>query len=255
MIDALIVDDEQHNIVMLRSLINENFPDIRLLDYATNADEAYTKINLLKPRLLFLDIVMQGKSGFDLLRMFTEIGFEVIFVSAYNEFAITAFKFNALGYILKPIDYMELQKTVKKAVEIIEAQESFNNHKLLDFVSSLEEKSHKINKISVHHNNKVVLLGLKNIVYVESEKDFCKIRMTDGAIYTSTKELNKFDDLLHELGDFIKINRSSIVNINYIKSYSKGNGCEITVSTGQEFEVSRRRKAEIISILKEKLKL
>jgi two-component system LytT family response regulator len=134
MITAIIVDDEKHNVVMLQSLLKENCPEINVVDFAYNVESAFEKINTIKPQLVFLDIKMPKKSGFDLLRLFPEINFEVIFVSAFNEYAITAFEFNALGYILKPIDYVALQKTVKNASSIIYARNNLQNNDISQFL-------------------------------------------------------------------------------------------------------------------------
>ncbi|MES2513850.1 MAG: response regulator transcription factor [Bacteroidota bacterium] len=253
MVTALIVDDEKHNVVMLQSLLAENCPEINVLDFANDAESAYDKINLLKPQLVFLDIKMPGKSGFDLLRLFTEINFEVIFVSAYNEYAITAFEFNALGYILKPIDYVALQKTVKNATSIIYARNSLNNNEISQFVKTLDDKGDKINKISVHHNDKVVFLNVSNFVYIESKGGICELNLIDKSRYSSNKELKKFEDLFNRIGSFIRINHSIIINTDYIKNYTKGEVFTITVTTGEIFEVSRRKKTEILSVLKTKV--
>ncbi|MGZ5486577.1 MAG: LytR/AlgR family response regulator transcription factor, partial [Nitrososphaeraceae archaeon] len=102
MISAIIIDDEVHNRNVLKTLLEKYCPMIKVIEECGNAIDAFDKINELKPQLIFLDIKMPGKSGFDLLKMFSGIDFEVIFVSAFNEYAITAFEFNALGYILKP---------------------------------------------------------------------------------------------------------------------------------------------------------
>lgn len=253
MVTALIVDDEKHNVVMLKSLLEENCPDVNILDFANDAESAFEKINLLKPQLVFLDIKMSEKSGFDLLRMFNEINFEVIFVSAYNEYAITAFEFNALGYILKPIDYVALQKTVKNATSIIYARSSINNSEISQFVKTLEDKGDKINKISVHHNDKVVFLNVNDFVYIESKGGVCELNLIDKSRYLSNKDLKKFEDLFSKIGSFIRINHSIIINTDYIKSYTKGDNFTITVSSGEIFEVSRRKKPEILSILKTKI--
>lgn len=250
MVTAIIVDDETHNTIILQALLKENCPEINVIDVENNADTAFEKINTLKPQLVFLDIKMPNKSGFDLLRMFPEINFEVIFVSAYNEYAITAFEFNALGYILKPIDYTILQKTVKNATSIIYARRSINNNEISQFVKTLEDTGDKINKISVHHNDKVILINIKDFVFIEGKTDFCEITLIDGSSYTSTKELKKFENLLQELGSFVRINKSIIVNVDHIESYTKGDICEITFNAGQIFEVSRRKKTDIISLLK-----
>ena len=253
MITAIIIDDEMHNITMLQSLLKENCPDINVIDTAYDVDSAYEKICIQKPQLIFLDIKMQNKSGFDLLRLFPEINFEVIFVSAYNEYAITAFEFNALGYILKPIDYVALQKTVRNATSIIFARRSINNVEISQFVKTLEDKGDKINKISVHHNDKVVFLNVYDFVYIESKFEVCELNLIDKSRYTSSKELKKFENLLNEIGSFIRINHQVIINTDFIKSYTKGDACSITVTTGEVFEVSRRKKAEILAVLKNKV--
>jgi two-component system LytT family response regulator len=253
MITAIIVDDEKHNVVMLQSLLKENCPEINVVDFAYNVESAFEKINTIKPQLVFLDIKMPKKSGFDLLRLFPEINFEVIFVSAFNEYAITAFEFNALGYILKPIDYVALQKTVKNASSIIYARNNLQNNDISQFLKTLEDKGDKINKISVHHNDKVIFLNVKDFVFIECKTEFCELNLFDRSTYTSSKELKKFENLLSEIGSFIKINKSIIINTDYIKSYTKGDVFKITMHTGEVFEVSRRKKTDIISLLKTKM--
>jgi len=253
MITALLVDDEKHNIVMLQALLKENCPEISVIDTANDADTAFEKINSLNPQLVFLDIKMPNKSGFDLLRMFPEINFEVIFVSAYNEYAITAFDFNALGYILKPIDFSSLQKTVYKATSIIYAKRSVNNNEISQFIKTLEDKGDKINKISVHHNDKVVFFNVNDFIYIEAKDGFCELNLVDKSRYTSSKDLKKFENLLNNIGSFIRISHSVIVNVDHIKSYTKGDVCSIMISTGEQFEVSRRKKTEIVSLLKTKI--
>lgn len=253
MVNAIIIDDERHNIFMLQSLLKENCPDIHIISTSSNVDDAYEKITSLKPDLIFLDIKMRGKSGFDLLRLFTEITFEVIFVSSYNDYAITAFEFNALGYILKPIDYLALQKTVNKTISIIKARQTVNNPEMTEFIKALGDTGEKINKVSAHHNGKVYMLNVADFVYIESKTDYCEINLIDSKRFTTSKGLKQFESLLSEIGSFIRINKSIIVNTNYIVSYTKGETCEITLKTGQVFEVSRRKKTSIISSFREKL--
>jgi two-component system, LytTR family, response regulator len=255
MVTALIVDDEKHNIVMLQALLKENCPNVNIVGIANSADSAFEKINTLKPQLVFLDIKMPHKSGFDLLRMFTNINFEVIFVSAYNEYAITAFEFNALGYILKPIDFDALQKAVQKATTFIQANNTSQNNEILHFVKTLEDKGDRVNKISVHKHDKVIFVNVNDFVYIEGKAEYCELHLIDKTTYTSTKELKKFDSLLQEIGSYIRINKSVIVNVNYILSYTKGDVCEVTMNTGEVFEVSRRKKTEVISALKDKVML
>ena len=251
MITALIVDDEQHNVNVLHALLKTYCPEINVVSMANSADMAFEEINKHNPQLVFLDIKMPHKSGFDLLRMFPEIDFEVIFVSAYNEYAIKAFDFHALGYILKPIDFTNLQKSVKRAEKLINNKYR-NDGDISNFMKSLADKGDFIDKISVHHNDKVIFVNVDEIVFIEAQSDYCDLNLKNGGYYTSSKDLKKFEELLSKNGNFIRINKSIIINIDFIKSYSKGEICEITVSTNQIFEVSRRKKTEILALLKTK---
>ncbi len=247
-ITAIIVDDEEHNRNFLKLMIKNHCPLIIVIDEADNADDAFKSINYLKPQLVFLDIKMPNKSGFDLLKMFNIINFEVIFVSAFNEYAITAFEYNALGYILKPIDYSKLIIAVDKAIIKINSQTQDDNVFL--FIKTLEEKNDLINKITIHHKDKVVLLNIIDIVFIEVSEDMCLLKLIDNTTYYSSKDLKLFEGMLKELGHFIRINKSVIINTNYIKSYSKGEMCILEMSNGGQFEVSRRKKVDVLSKLK-----
>jgi two-component system, LytTR family, response regulator len=248
MITAIIIDDEAHNRNVLRTLLQKHCPDIKVLDEAESAAEAFFKVIEQKPQLLFLDIKMPGKSGFDLLKLFKEIDFEVIFVSAFDEYAIKAFEFNALDYILKPIDYVKLTKAVSKAVAKIKTHDKDDT--VLHFVKTLADKNDLISKFSVHHNGKVVFVNVNDVEFIEAKTDFCELYLKDGSHYTSSKDLKLFEDVLAEAGNFIRVNRSVIVNTNYLKGYTKGEVCIIELVSGHHFEVSRRKKTEIIGKLR-----
>lgn len=137
-VTAIIIDDEEHNRNVLNTLLKKHCPLVQIIAEAANVEDAFEKIKNKKPQLIFLDIKMPNKSGFDLLKLYDVIDFEVIFVSAFNEYAITAFDFNALGYILKPIDYSKLIKVVDKAILKIDSNQQNNN--VLHFIKTLEEK-------------------------------------------------------------------------------------------------------------------
>lgn len=245
-IRAITIDDELHNRKMLSMLLKNHCPQIELYDEASNADEAFQKIRESKPDLIFLDIRMPEKNGFELLRMFSKIDFEVIFVTAYDEYAIRAFEFNALGYILKPIDFEKLISVVEKAITTIYRQEHASE--MVYFIKTIEEQEFAINKITVHHNNKVVFLALKDIVSVEAEQSSCTVKLADLNCYVSGKSFASFEQFLDPM-IFIKIHRGIIINIHHIKTYTKGSSCIIEMINGQTFEVSRRKKAEILDIL------
>lgn len=247
MITALLIDDEIHSRNVLRRLLNKHFPDLNILTEAKSADEGYDLISELKPQLVFLDVQMPEKNGFDLLKQFERIDFEVIFVSAFNEYAVTAFDFNALGYVLKPIDLNKLILTVNKAISKIESNS--RSYDLSQFVKTLEPESQTVKKISLHHNEKVVLVSIADILSIQSNSGICDVRLTNDKHYYSSKDLKLFEDLLNKSGNFMRINKNCILNLDFIKSYQKGEICVLEMQNGQEFEVSRRKKTEIITRL------
>lgn len=248
MVTALIIDDEENNRDVLRTLLAKNCPDINLIGEAENADEAFLKITSLKPQLVFLDIMMPGKSGFDLLKMFHEINFEVIFVTAYDTYAISAFEFNALDYILKPISVAKLIRAVEKGVQKI--QSNISDESILHFIQTLSDKNELVSRFSVHNHDKVIFIEVSDISYIEAKEDNTTLTLFNNAHYYSSKDLVKYESVLREAGNFIRINKSVIINTHFIKGYSKGEPCIIDLKTGQCFEVSRRRKAEILKKLK-----
>lgn len=244
---ALIIDDEEHNRNNLKILLNKHCPDINIIGDARSVDEAFTMINVHKPKMIFLDVMMPEKSGFDLLKLFNKLDFEVIFVSAFNEYAVTAFEYNALGYILKPIDYNKLVVTVNKAVLRIELANS--NNEVLQFIKTLDPQTNSIAKIPIHHNDKVVLLDIAEVVSIESIEGVCHIT-TLSKRHLSSKELKIFEGLLKNAGNFERINKSTLINLDHLQSYEKGETCVLQMINNNKFEVSRRKKTEILHKLR-----
>jgi len=248
MITALIIDDEHNNRNVLKTLLAKHCSGIAVIDEAQNVEDAFLKINSLKPKLIFLDIMMPRKSGFDLLKMFPIIDFEVIFVTAYDNYAVSAFEFNALDYILKPIGAQKLIKAIEKATRKINSNTS--GESILHFVRSLSDKNELVTRFSVHHHGKVIFIEVSDISFIEAKEDSTTLTLYDNTRHYSSKDLVKYESVLQVTGNFIRINKSVIINTRFIKSYSKGDPCIIELKTGQSFEVSRRRKSEIIKNLK-----
>jgi two-component system LytT family response regulator len=247
-IRSLIIDDEQANRDVLGNMLQKHCPSIELCGSASSADEGFELITALKPGLVFLDIRMPEKSGFDLLRMFGSIDFHVIFISAFDQYAIQAFEFNVLDYILKPIDHTKLVKAVGKVEKSIQ-----NNHQenVLHFVHSLDEKSALIKRFSLHHNDKVHVIDIDDICYIQALRGYCEIVTENNQRFISSKTLSNYEDLLSPFSHFLRVNKSVLINIHYIKDYTKGMECMITIkNSSSEIEVSRRKKTNIIQYLK-----
>lgn len=247
MIRSYIVDDEEHNRLVLRTLLNNYFQNIEVIGEADNVNDAYVEIYKLKPQLVFLDVKMPVKNGFDLLKLFKKINFEVIFVTAYDEFAINAFELNAIGYILKPIDYTLLSNTISKAEKVISA--NYPQKTVSHFIETLNFDNTIINKIMVHHNDKVVFIEVTKIIIIQSNNGYCEIHTSDNQIYYSTKDLKMYENVFKDSNQLIRINKSCIINTSFISSYSKGEPCIVLLSNGKSVEIPRRKKTEILSVL------
>lgn len=247
-IKCILIDDEAGNISVLSKYLKKYCPDVEKIAEAESADEAFRLINGTKPDLIFLDIKMPSKSGFDLLRMFDKINFDVIFISGFDEFAIQAFDFNAIDYILKPIDYQKLISSVRKAKERIELKGKQQN--ILHLVHSIDEKKELVKKITLHHQGKVHIVDVQEISHIEAIRGYCEITTTENIKFISTKTLKDHEELLANIPSFIRVNKSVLINILHIISYSKGDFCLITLKNKTEIEVSRRKKTEIIDKIK-----
>ncbi len=246
-IKCIIVDDEDGNRSLLTKYLEKFCPDVEKAGEAESADEAYALILECKPDLVFLDIKMPHKTGFDLLRMFDKIDFDVIFISGFDEFAIQAFDYNAIDYILKPINYQKLISSVKRAQERISLK---NKSDLLQLAHSIDEASAQVKKVTLHHHGKVYLVDVNEIICIEAIRGYCEIATVENIKFISTKTLKDHEALLANVPFFIRANKSMLINIHHISSYSKGNTCFITLKDKTEIEVSRRKKTDILEKIK-----
>jgi two-component system LytT family response regulator len=247
---ALIIDDEADNRGVLRKLLTKFCPGVEVCAEADSVASAYEKIIDHKPQVIFLDIQMPGDNGFSLLKKFTEIPFEVIFVTSYDRYAIEAIKFSALDYLLKPVEISELQATVGRLEKVIE-QKGTRKKQVVNLILHLEEEDIE-KKVAVHQNDSVVLLPLREITHMEAERNYTLIVTSKKEKFTSSKNLGEFEDMLENYPQFIRINKHCLINMNFINDYSKGEPCMLTVNGEFSFEISRRKKQEILEILKKK---
>jgi two-component system LytT family response regulator len=246
---AILVDDEQPGLDSMRKLVQLNCPDVEIIASCTNANSAHEAIKTLHPDLIFLDIAMPGKSGFDLLREIKDEKFEVIFVTAHNEFMIEAFHFSALDYLLKPVDEDLLVEAVKRAkVRIVEK----NGKKNIDtFLYNVQQKP-AVNqmRLCIPSIKGFQVVELDEIVYAEASNNYSNFYFTDKRIICTAKSLFEYEELLADSG-FVRIHKSFLVNLLHVKEYIRGEGGSVILSNGQEVEVSRRKKEFFMGKMKE----
>lgn len=247
-LSALLIDDEAKSRHGLRTLIGRFCPEIVICGEAEDIEEAYIQILAQQPELLFLDIQMPNGNGFSLLKKFETLPFEVIFVTSFDEYAINAIKFSALDYLLKPIEVNDLITAVNKAVKK-KAGRQDSQTQLINLLN-ISDKNQLDKKIVAHQNDKVVLIPVDNILFIEAENRYSHIHTSGNEKFTISKTLKEFEDFFSDNPAFIRINKNEMVNINYIHNYSKGEPCIIKMLDGKTFEISRRKKQEVLDRLK-----
>lgn len=244
MLNALIVDDEVLGAKTLESLLKLHCTDVNITGIAHSADEAEKSINGTAPDVVFLDIEMPFANGFDLLQRLKNHAFDVIFTTAYNEYAVKAIKHNALDYLLKPIVPEELVAAVKKCESKKNgAPQGYKN--LEKIISTLSQKVHKV---PVPSPEGIVYLDPDNIVYLQGDINYTHIHLIQGSKITSSKTLKDFEQMLSPR-QFFRIHKANIINLSYVSKYLKGDGGEVIMAEGSSLEVSRQKKADLLALL------
>lgn len=245
---CVLIDDEIRSIDTLKTII-ENFidDDLKILGTANSAKEGYDLIKITKPQIVFLDIEMPHQTGFDMLEKFKKIDFEVIFTTGFDQYAITAIKFSALDYLLKPINISELSLAVKKAQERLNSKSNTNHiQNLLDNIRSPKDTT---NKIPLPVMNGLEMVQVGQIAHCKASQDYTTITLKDGKQVLVTRSIKYFDELLTDY-NFFRTHHSHLVNKEYIKKYVKGEGGYIITDNGDEIPISRRKKTDFLNWLK-----
>lgn len=243
MIRALIVDDEQHCIDHLAGLIEEMVPDkVHIMDSFSTAHDGLLAIQKYHPDLVFLDVQLdREQTAFELLRELGEMRTEIIFTTAYEKYAVQAFRFSALDYLLKPIDGDDLKRAVGR---LLEKNPRIETTKKLETL--LGNLFNATKRICVPVLNGFVVLNVVDIIRCESDINYTTLFLKDRQKLTVARTLKEFEEMLSDY-NFFRIHNSHLVNLSMIRSYSKGKGGSVTLSDGTVLEVSTRRKEEFLS--------
>lgn len=247
MIKAVIIDDEQHCIDRLTMLLAKNCSDtVELLTGVQTVEEGLAAIKTYKPQLVFLDIEIGNKTGFDLLKQLPEINFEVIFTTAYDKYAVQAFKFSAIDYLLKPIDADELQAAIKRFNDRISQKDIAGKFDAL--FHNLKNIQSTSKKICVPVLSGLVFIQTDDIIRCESSVNYTTLFLKDKQKLLVAKTLKEFEEMLTGY-NFYRVHNSHLINLAYIKMYNKGKGGTVTMTDGSEIEVSTRRKDDFLKQL------
>ncbi len=236
---AIIIDDEERARTALSSLLFEYCKNVEVIDTCSNVPDGVLAINKLRPDLVFLDIEMPEYNGFELLSFFREVDFEIIFVTAYNDYALKAFEVSAVDYVLKPVDIDKLKSAVEKA------EKKLNGFDMQVRLDVLKEsfKTEQFNKIALPVSDGLLFVDTSEIVYLEADGAYTEVWLNNGSKIVVSKKIKFFEDVLDKRPNFFRSHRSYIVNINFIKKYNRSDNA-LTLDNSKTIIISRDRKAE-----------
>lgn len=246
---TILIDDEPRGISSMQKLLQINCPEINVIGSFTDADEAIQMIKKLNPDLVFLDIAMPVKNGFELLKELKGQSFEVIFVTAHNQFMIEAFHFSAIDYLLKPVEDNLLVDAVNRARKRID--EKTGNKNVETFLHNLKQKhSPQKMKLCIPSLKGFQVIELDDILYAESSGNYTNLYFSNKAMVCTSKPMHEYERSLEDAG-FVRIHKSILVNLLHVKEYLRGEGGSVILSNGHEVEVARRKKDLLIAKMKE----
>lgn len=244
MIKCVIIDDEADAIFMLKNILEKNFKDeITIVDVAENIKDGIQIINKQKPEVVFLDIRMREGTGFELLEQIKTKNFEVIFITAYDQYAVKAFQFSAMGYLMKPIKIQDLKNTISNLKLHFSKQKNNIEKRLKVLVENYDDGN--IKKLVVSNIDGFRVIPINNIIRLEGDRNYTNFILIDHKKITSSKTLGEYENLLTDFG-FYRIHQSSLINLKHVVGYLKGDGGMVEMTDGYQVAVSRNRKADFI---------
>ena len=243
-IRAMIIDDEEGARESLSILLEKYVDGVKIVAKADSIAMGMEKIKKYTPDLVFLDIEMPFGSGFELLNRMKPINFDIIFVTAYDHYALKAIKFSALDYLLKPVDIEELKKAVDKHKKRSPEQAAESYQNLVDNESI--EGDNK--KLAIPDSSGIIFVPIKTIIRCESDGNYTKIFLTSGKKILASKTLGEYESMLDGDG-FFRVHRSHLINLSHLKKYNKGEHSYVELGDGTKVDVSRRKKSAFMEAL------
>jgi len=243
--NIIIIDDEQQVRQTLKKMLSQLDTEIQVLGEAGNVQNGISLVKENQPDLIFLDIELTDGTGFDLLKQIEDKTFQVIFITAYHEYAINAIKFSALDYILKPFDPEDIERVIDKASKAMENEKL--QIKLKAFLDNVENISKEGKKIVLNTSESVHLVNIQDIVRCQSDGNYSRFHLNGGKVLLVSKTLKHFDEMLTPFG-FFRVHQSHLVNLDYLDHLQKENDT-ILMKDESTVPVSTRKKEQLISLL------
>lgn len=239
---AIIIDDEPDCVRLMALQLKMYCPQIQVIAECTSSEEGLKAIRNHAVDVVFLDIEMPKMNGFQLLEMVGDIDFAVVFVTAYDKFAVKAFKFSAIDYLLKPTDAKDLQAAVQK----VERSRKIDTRQMEILKQYLVPAPKTFpDKIALPHQDGVVFVELKNILYCEADDNYTRFYLANGQKHLISKTLRDIQEVLEER-NFLRVSRQHLINLDHIAKFIKGEGSYVVLSNGQSINVARSQKDKLI---------
>lgn len=243
MIRAVLIDDETDSIRVLRKLLETYCPQVEVVGTAEGVETGLAVIQATHPDVLFLDIEMTQGNAFDLLNQLRPVAFQVIFVTAFDNYAIRAFKYSAVDYLLKPVDIDELVGAVGRVAE--RSQQKNIIEQMQVFLDNMGTYSLSQQKMAVPTVDGLIFINLREVVRLEAKSSYTQINLENGEVVMATRTIKDYEDILPETL-FCRIHNSHIINLQKIEKYHKGRGGYVILEDGSEIEVASRRRQEFL---------
>lgn len=245
MIKAILVDDEKNALEMMEWLIKTYCPQVEIIAMCSSAEAGIAAINEHTPDVVFLDIEMPKMNGFDMLEQFEQMFFDVVFCTAYDQFAIKAFRYSALNYLLKPVDPEDLKQTVQR-IEQKKNPPVKEQFELLLQQIKMQSKSTP-QRIALTTGDGLIFVPTADIIYCEAESNYTNVVLNDGKKILVSKVLKDIDEALSG-DDFYRVHSSYLININRIKKLVRGDGGYLIMDNDATVNISRSRKQEFMEL-------
>lgn len=245
MIRTIIIDDENHIRVLIKSILSEKCPDVEIVGEADGVQKGLDLLSATSPDLLLLDVRMEDGTGFDLIARYKGKPVRVIFITAYEEYAIRAIKLSAVDYILKPIAPDELVKAIEKAGQLLTADHDL---KMKTLLGNLNTNYPNDKKIVFRTHDKLHYVPVNDIIYGESDSSYSKFYLSDKTSIIVSRTLKEFEEILSVYG-FYRPQKSYIINLKHIRAYEKSDGGSIIMSEGSVIPISDKKREEFLSLM------
>lgn len=245
MIRCILIDDESNSLEMMEWLLKTYCPQVKIEAMCNAADRGIEAIHKYRPDVVFLDIEMPHMNGFDMLEQFDKLFFDVVFCTAYDQFAIKAFRYSALNYLLKPVDPEDLKETIRR----LEEKKSFPSQGQIELLLQNIRQTNKpgVQRIALTTGDGMIFVPTTDILYCEAESNYTAVVLEGGKKILVSKVLKEIDEALAG-PDFFRVHNSFLININRIRKFVRGDGGYVVMEDGANVSISRSRRQEFMEL-------